>query len=156
GLLRGAAEVRAGRGAGRRKGIGKGPTRSPRADCGARFQRAFGGKARWKRAPQSQAAIRLQDARTETAFAALLVAGGDGRFVLVAVAVRAAGAVRLMGGVRPIALAAVAARRVQLGHQRPERLLELAAVVVVVGADVAGLLRALLLLVVGTQHGGLD
>src|SRR5690348_11783697 len=80
----------------------------------------------------------LQDARAE-ALGALLAAAGD---VVVAVATR-----RRRG--------AVAAAGVQLADDLREAGV-VVAVEVVVGAHVAGLLGALLLLVVGLEHGGLD
>src|SRR5262249_37414797 len=98
----------------------------------------------------------LQDAGAEAAVAALLVAGRHGGLAVLAVAVRAARAVRRLRRVRAVAARALAGRAVQLGDQRRVRLLDIPAVVVVVGADVAGLLGALLLLLEGAQHGRLD
>src|SRR5262249_22312639 len=92
----------------------------------------------------------LEDAGAEAALL-LLVAGGDGGLGVVAVAVGAARAV----AVRRVGPEALAGLGGQAGNDRGVALVALG-VVVVVGADVAGLLGALALLVVGLQDGGLD
>src|SRR5262249_26691623 len=91
------------------------------------------------------------DAGAEALGALLLAPGGVGRRGVVAVAVPAARGVRR---VRPVV--GPAAAGVQLADQLREGPLVLVVVVVVVGADVAGLLGPLLLLVEGLEHGGLD
>src|SRR5262245_46555308 len=101
-----------------------------------------GGSAR----PRAATDVGLQDAGPELVRA--ILAQADGR--LVAGAVRAA---RGVGAVRPVA--AVAARRVQLAdHLRQAGVV--VAVEVVVGADVAGLLGPLPLLLVSLEHRRLD
>src|SRR5688572_25528464 len=99
----------------------------------------------------------LQDPRAELA-GAFLGAAGDraGGAVAVGLPTRV-GAARAVGGVGAVAVAGGGpAGGVQLADDVRRTLVELAAVQVVVGADVARLLGALALLVVGAKHGGLD
>src|SRR5262245_51123657 len=94
----------------------------------------------------ARSAVVLKNAGAEGAVAPLVVAGSDRRLALVAVAMRATRSMS-MSRVRPITAAldaVIAPRSVQFGDKSRIAILILASVVVIVGANVAGLLGALL------------
>src|SRR4051812_42443174 len=88
----------------------------------------------------------LQNPRPEAAVG--LLAGGNGRLAVV-------GGVAAVGGVGAVALGAAGAGAAHLTEER-EVVLVFAGVVLVIRADVAGLLGALLFFVIGLEDGALD